>query len=38
MIRSNDIDFAYPTIRRYINPDEGKPETGGPALQQEGSD
>jgi hypothetical protein len=25
-----DIDFAYPTIRRYLNPEEGKPETGGP--------
>ena len=27
---SPDIDFAYPTIRRYINTEEGKPETGGP--------
>ncbi len=26
-----DIDFAYPTIRRYINTEEGKPEAGGPA-------
>ena len=29
--RSDDIDFAYPTMRRYINTEEGKPETGGPA-------
>ncbi len=28
---ANDIDFAYPTIRRYINADEGKPGTGGPS-------
>ncbi len=27
---ADDIDFAYPTIRRYINPTEGKPGTGGP--------
>jgi hypothetical protein len=26
----DDIDFAYPTIRRYINIEEGKPGTGGP--------
>lgn len=25
-----DIDFAYPTVRRYLNPEEGKPGTGGP--------
>jgi small-conductance mechanosensitive channel len=25
----DDIDLAYPTVRRYINPDEGKPGTGG---------
>jgi hypothetical protein len=30
--KSEDIDFAYPTIRRYINPEEGKPETGGPTT------
>ena len=29
--KSDDIDFAYPTVRRYMNPEEGKPETGGPA-------
>ena len=29
--KRDDIDFAYPTVRRYINPEEGKPETGGPA-------
>lgn len=28
--RCPDIDFAYPTYRRYVNPEEGKPETGGP--------
>jgi small-conductance mechanosensitive channel len=28
--KTEDIDFAYPTIRRYINPEEGKPATGGP--------
>jgi small-conductance mechanosensitive channel len=28
--KCEDIDFAYPTIRRYINPEEGKPATGGP--------
>lgn len=27
---ADDIDFAYPTVRRYLNPQEGKPETGGP--------
>ncbi len=26
----DDIDFAYPTVRRYINPVEGKPGVGGP--------
>jgi small-conductance mechanosensitive channel len=29
----DDIDFAYPTVRRYINPVEGKPGVGGPAQQ-----
>lgn len=29
----DDIDFAYPTMRRYINPDEGKPELGGPVKE-----
>lgn len=28
--KCDDIDFAYPTMRRFINPDEGKPGTGGP--------
>ncbi len=28
--RCPDIDYAYPTYRRYVNPEEGKPETGGP--------
>ncbi len=28
--KADDIDFAYPTIRRYINTEEGKSETGGP--------
>ncbi len=28
--KTDDIDFAYPTMRRYINTEEGKPETGGP--------
>ncbi|MFQ5741741.1 MAG: mechanosensitive ion channel family protein [Acidobacteriota bacterium] len=27
----DDIDLAYPTIRRYSNVAEGKPATGGPA-------
>jgi small-conductance mechanosensitive channel len=27
---AGDIDFAYPTMRRFINSDEGKPGTGGP--------
>ena len=31
---SDDIDFGYPTIRRYINPEEGKPNTGGPTTPQ----
>ena len=35
---SDDIDFAYPTMRRYINPEEGKPETGGPARRHEESE
>lgn len=26
-----DIDFAYPTQRIYLNPQEGKPGVGGPA-------
>lgn len=30
----DDIDFGYPTIRRYINPEEGKPNTGGPTTHQ----
>ena len=28
--KCDDIDFAYPTMRRYINSEEGKPKTGGP--------
>jgi small-conductance mechanosensitive channel len=28
--KCDDIDLAYPTVRRYINSDEGKPGTGGP--------
>jgi small-conductance mechanosensitive channel len=32
--KSDDIDFGYPTVRRYINPEEGKPRTGGPTLSQ----
>ncbi len=28
--KSPDIDLAYPTIRYFNNPTEGKPETGGP--------
>ncbi len=28
----DDIDFAYPTVRRYINPVEGKPGVGGPVA------
>ncbi len=28
---ADDIDFAYPTMRRYINPEEGKARTGGPS-------
>ena len=27
-----DIDFAYPTERRFNNVEEGKPGTGGPSL------
>ncbi len=29
----DDIDFAYPTMRRYINPVEGKPGVGGPVPE-----
>lgn len=29
----DDIDFAYPTIRRFINVEEGKPGTGGPPRE-----
>jgi small-conductance mechanosensitive channel len=36
--KADDIDFAYPTIRRFLNPDEGKPETGGPAPQGASND
>ena len=28
-----DIDFAYPTVRHYRNPDEGKPGAGGPKQE-----
>ena len=28
-----DIEFAYPTVRRFLNPDEGKPGTGGPSRE-----
>ena len=31
--QADDIDFAYRTIRRYINPVEGKPEAGGPTRE-----
>jgi small-conductance mechanosensitive channel len=31
-----DIDFAYPTVRRFINPDEGKSGTGGPGPRMPG--
>ena len=27
--KCNDIDFAYPTVRRYMNKEEGKSGTGG---------
>jgi len=30
--KCDDIDFAYPTTRRYINLEEGKHGAGGPAL------
>ena len=30
---ADDIDFAYPTIRRYINTEEGKPRTDGPTPE-----
>ena len=29
----DDIDFAYPTVRRYINAVEGKPGAGGPVRE-----
>ncbi len=32
--RCDDIDFAYPTMRRYINVDEGKPGAGGPPAKR----
>ncbi len=28
--KCDDIDFAYPTMRRYMNLEEGKRGTGGP--------
>jgi len=28
----DDIDFAYPTVRRFFNQDEGKPGAKGIAL------
>jgi small-conductance mechanosensitive channel len=31
---ADNIDFAYPTIRRYINTSEGKPGAGGPSVQR----
>ncbi len=34
--KSDDIDLAYPTVRRYDNTQEGKPGAGGPqALSTE---
>jgi len=37
--KCDDIDFAYPTMRRYMNLEEGKGRTGGPVpplpLQEE---
>jgi len=37
--KNDDIDFAYPTMRRYMNLEEGKRGTGGPvpglAVQEE---
>jgi len=37
--KCNDIDFAYPTVRRYMNLEEGKRGAGGPvpslAVQEE---
>ncbi len=33
--RCPDIDFAYPTYRRFVNPVEGKPEAGGPPAQDQ---
>ena len=29
--QASDIDFAYPTQRIYLNPQEGKSGTGGPS-------
>ena len=29
----DDIDFAYPTMRRFMNAVEGKPGTGGPVPE-----
>lgn len=29
----DSIDLAYPTIRVFNNPKEGKPETGGPSVE-----
>jgi small-conductance mechanosensitive channel len=31
--KADDSDLAYPTIRRYMNAEEGKPGTGGPARR-----
>ena len=30
--KCDDIDFAYPTMRRYMNLEEGKRRTGGPGA------
>jgi len=30
--KCNDIDFAYPTVRRYMNLEEGKRGAGGPVA------
>ena len=30
--KCNDIDFAYPTVRRYMNLEEGKRGVGGPVA------
>lgn len=32
--QSPDIDFAYPTQRIYLNPQEGKPGAGGPPATE----